>query len=60
MRTVVSALVTIVLVLFVIVGIYAATSAVMGSAGNEFDTSINFISGCLGGEGECNLFGGGN
>ncbi|MFO7793952.1 MAG: hypothetical protein R6V35_03160 [Candidatus Nanohaloarchaea archaeon] len=60
MRTIVAAMVTIVLVIFVIVGIYAATDVALNSAGAEFMSSSDFISGCLGGGEECNLFGGGN
>lgn len=60
MRTIVTALITIVLVLFVIVGIYAATDVALNSAGGEFDSSLSFITGCLGESGECSLFGGGS
>lgn len=59
MRTIVTALITIVLVLFVMVGIYAATEVALNSAGTEFTSNIDFITGCLSG-GECEIFGGGN
>lgn len=59
MRTTVTALMTIVLVVIVVVGIYTATDSVLNSGNTEILSFVDFFGDCLG-SGECELFGGEN